>query len=98
MSKHTPSPWKAEGWENIVVNSVNGNTLVACPGDGPNTPLEEIKANARLIAAAPELLEALRAMRLSFKDLPREYIENWKDRVGAIHKAEVAIHKAETGV
>jgi hypothetical protein len=70
MNKHTPGPWFAEAndsyWE---VNPMNGgddgipfsvaNVCCSSPGyrDGG---LQE--ANARLIAAAPELLEALREL------------------------------------
>ena len=52
MSK---KPYKAEGWENIVVNNADGNTLCLFPGG----TLEEAKANAALFAAAPDLLDAL---------------------------------------
>lgn len=64
--KHTPGPWRAEGWKNTVVNSAKGNTIVISPGgDGGDNGvgIEEIQANARLIAAAPELLETLEFCR-----------------------------------
>lgn len=54
---HTPGPWKTEGWKGLIVNSKVG-TIVAMPGASNRAPLEEHQANARLIAAAPELLAA----------------------------------------
>jgi hypothetical protein len=57
--KHTPGPWDAvdkrpDGFTGYSVFS--GNQFVAYVGDSDRvTPVE---ANARLIAAAPELLEA----------------------------------------
>ena len=56
VNKHTKGPWKAEGWSGIVVNSQAGHTIVACPCGSPAAELGEIQANAKLIAAAPELL------------------------------------------
>ena len=57
---HTPGPWKhGEGVCNHKVYSVaqpEKDEIVRCYGDTP----EEAEANVRLIAAAPELLEALR--------------------------------------
>lgn len=57
---HTPGPWKAEGWESVVVNDANGNTLVLMPG--ASYGLAAVKANAALIAAAPDLLAACKAV------------------------------------
>jgi hypothetical protein len=53
------SPWVATGWENIIVNTIDGNTIVLAPTPRNCASLAEIKAFAALIAAAPELLEAL---------------------------------------
>lgn len=63
MSEHTPGPWRISGYnenmgypEPVIAGMVNGRTAyvavcIECQGmDG---------ANARLIAAAPELLDAL---------------------------------------
>lgn len=62
MSKHTPGPWHAEtlaGREGWRVTSTKGS--VALLPDGETTgPRYEQDANAALIAAAPEMLEALK--------------------------------------
>jgi len=55
MSKHTKGPWSVQGDTYVTVNSL---IITHCKQAG-NTTLEEAQANARLIAAAPELLEAL---------------------------------------
>ncbi len=56
-TKHTPGPWKQEG-NNIVADYTATCGVVASVSAMPNK--WETEANARLIAAAPELLEALR--------------------------------------
>ena len=63
-TKHTPGPWKSEGYG--IWSSVGGeNRRVACTeydrGEGPYKVKTEQEAvsNARLIAAAPDLLAAL---------------------------------------
>jgi hypothetical protein len=61
MNKHTPGPWKIgapppNGEQTIGTQQ---GLMVAVATTGANTPTE---ANARLIAAAPELLEALREL------------------------------------
>ena len=58
MSKHTPGPWRVvDSWNDHMVESQNGEEIIW--QDGPhNTPTIN-EANARLIAAAPDLLDAL---------------------------------------
>ncbi len=65
MSKHTPGKWIAEycgEYWNVVLEGAEGfgREIVGCEGlyrcDGSD------EANARLIAAAPELLEALQRL------------------------------------
>lgn len=66
--KYTPGPWtvhsKVDGLEGIGIHSANGGYIYVAtihgPGSRGNIPSE---ANARLIAAAPELLEALFKIR-----------------------------------
>lgn len=62
MSAHTPGPWRIGGTEKRVIFADNGDVVarIACYGEQSETPEAE-KANARLIAAAPELLGALRS-------------------------------------
>lgn len=61
MSKHTPGPWFAQAGYLTIYNLSDGNVGTTCaiakvlrdqPGD------DEAEANARLIAAAPELYDA----------------------------------------
>ena len=70
MSKHTPGPWDvSHGYDGSIsvdtVNHVRLNLTTACKvvvADICNHEMAESfssEANARLIAAAPELLEAL---------------------------------------
>lgn len=63
MSKHTPGPWFANG-EFIGTIESDSQTVayVSSHRNRKLRPLDEEAANARLIAAGPELLEALRAL------------------------------------
>lgn len=70
MSKHTPGPWAvwptADSMIDVAVGPAVGGVavcqIVTADGRGINTAeaMERGNANARLIAAAPELLAALR--------------------------------------
>ena len=53
MSQHTVGPWKAFG---PIIRSASG------PRIGKVEPINKWEANARLIAAAPELLKAAQAL------------------------------------
>lgn len=58
--KSTPGPWTAEknGGKGAWIKGANGEwSAMACGTDDENAD-----ANARLIAAAPDLLEALKVM------------------------------------
>ena len=67
---HTPGPWSAD-WGYIVAPDVTGKhvdlyvaTIAEEDEDGRVVPEHERDANARLIAAAPDLLAALRGVVL----------------------------------
>lgn len=51
-------PWTASGFEDVVVNNCKGHTIALHPGES----LAEAKRAAKLMAAAPDLLNALVAM------------------------------------
>ena len=55
MNKHTPGPWKVTRWVDKRVSVDSGTHTIATLHDSSN----ETKANAQLIAAAPDLLAAL---------------------------------------
>lgn len=71
MSKHTPGPWKLQNEtiyaldENGVVNRFSVSVQEGYVRSSRNymhnvrTPKAELQANARLIAAAPDMLKAL---------------------------------------
>ncbi|AVH89984.1 hypothetical protein AL480_03720 [Stenotrophomonas maltophilia] len=76
MSKHTPGPWAYQEDSDAYTHIVRG------PGNRficqlAQTTSAEIEANARLIAAAPELLAIVaRALR----DGEQSHFEDWLER------------------
>lgn len=61
--QHTPGPWKAYPIEmnhGLPYTPVAANTLLAKVYSEAFGDYEQSEANARLVAAAPDLLEALR--------------------------------------
>ena len=91
-TKHTPGPWnideKLEGQTCITSKQHDSfaEPIICRVFDSSHVPLHEQEANARLIAAAPELLEALLAL------LPGAEAMGW-----STEKARVAINKATQG-
>lgn len=97
MSKHTPGPWYVvdRNWELSTVFSSSGDEIARCliapeADDDIGEKFERIKeANARLIAASPDLLQAL----IDTLDA----LECWTGSDVRIGQARAAIAKA-TGV
>jgi len=90
---HTPGPWAVRQWHDNI-SDTTGFTVVG--PDGAMLPesemsgdIEEAEANATLKAAAPELLEALRALELLFAPLARDSTQK-----GWIYTARDVIAKA----
>ncbi len=65
-TKHTPGPWRTEreGFSTVYVEArIDGGLIQEVAACGPTEAgLEQQEANASLIAAAPDLLEALKEM------------------------------------
>ena len=57
--KYTPGPWAAIGTD---VKTPGPRSRILCWTGLPEIALDEARANARLIAAAPDLLAALQAL------------------------------------
>ena len=80
--KHTPRPWKIEG-RSILGRCFTGTYCNICDKVRGGSP-EQAEANARLIAAAPELLEALREV-VALSDRKHDA---WDKAKAAIAKTE----------
>lgn len=111
MSKHTPGPWIAHV---SMVDPESGNEVMLIRSENPlrgivHFELEgrpEDEANARLIAAAPELLERSRSL-VAFAKLQHSIVEQFIKSTGGpplnvpstgpkdIFEMEKAIAKAE---
>ena len=85
-TQHTPGPWSVNFKKFDEVTASNGAIVASC---NKLTGLVNLQANARLIAAAPDLLEALKGLVAWADDLRRE------DPVEDLRKARAAISKAE---
>lgn len=89
-SKHTPGPWKThdnigrKGELGIIADVAP--CIIAIMGNAKEWP-REAEANARLIAAAPDLLKACKKILAEIKE---HKSLNWS-------KLEAAISKAEKG-
>ena len=62
---HTPGPWAAIGTD---VKTPGPRSRILCWTGQPEVQMGEARANAQLIAAAPDLLAALRAMLAKHDD------------------------------
>jgi len=101
MNKHTPGPWEVTDLRHsIVVRTESPNKTkygasryAAIGGFDRSDPdqLSEALANARLIAAAPDLLEALELMLDRFRDTEGSHGQ-WEEE--ATENARAAIAKA----
>lgn len=102
MNKHTPGPWRATNFSSVV-----GCPITAQPDKTKNTVViagvhgaagddyrAEVEANARLIAAAPDMAEALRKAAAQFRLYERLHAAkgtpdgNEKARTNAVMAAE----------
>ena len=97
MTKHTAGPWAAEFGEAYKVRAQQDGGLVAILfhlkgqfGMSGRRDGDEVAANARLIAAAPELFEALKEMIHQFDQFNVNEFE-----ARAIKDARAAIANAE---
>lgn len=57
--KHTPGPWKVKNGSYCTIIEAETGKRIGAAWSDPDTPLVEAIENARLFAAAPELLNML---------------------------------------
>lgn len=86
MSGHTPGPWSVEqnGFYKSAVTANKGLAHLTWKAGTDRMSREEIEANARLIAAAPDLLMALENLENDAGQIPDHA---WKIVKAAIAKA-----------
>jgi hypothetical protein len=85
MTKHTPGPWSAIGAD--VKTAGPASRIICWAGIQSDVALDEVRANARLIAAAPDMLNALLDV-LEYWDDPDMSMSELKERVrDAVAKA-----------
>ena len=106
-AKHTPGPWIVDDWQYSVPGRehvptiVNGRDAVAeaCPlwHEVGEDREPERKANAALIAAAPDLVEALESVRSNMQAIS-ETNRKWTVNDQRVYEiVETAIVKAQGG-
>ena len=99
--KHTKGPWEDVnlGSDNIWIIDESGNYIAETIGADEEGRYikddEEREANAHLIAAAPELLEACNTILNRFGGHVRDYEEMTAGQKLAIERTVEAIRKAE---
>lgn len=100
MSEHTPGPWRAEPRDgpNWRVHSEDYGTIAYLADPYHAAPKGEIEANARLMASAPDLLEAAKTANAFLRWLAQEGkcgdMDGW---CVAQQEVSAAIAKAEGG-
>jgi hypothetical protein len=92
-TKHTPGPWEAFGPVKFTVYGGDPKVRIAVIDYCTGAPTDEHDANGRLIAAAPDLLAALRLAQ----EAMRAPLDDWKGEIErkALDAARAAIAKAE---
>ena len=95
MSKHTPGPWEFRK-DGYVYSVATGERVCSPHSTLPESRkvsdhIKDLKQNARLIAAAPDLLEALKSLENDFGCRGDGWPDpRWNAARAAIAKAEGA--------
>ena len=101
--KHTPGPWREEDGRYVYGASPCNHCIVDTMAAPMIESDEEAQANARLIAAAPDLLEACVCLHDALKDIinaadngnPYNVTELQDEFLSICNKGWLAIQKAQ---
>lgn len=97
MNKHTPGPWKIGWWKHSFESHhgasirLGNGFIIAGVFSGKRDWLQKdrkAEANARLIAAAPDLYEALKRIAKAFEDDSRDVLIMYQIAMLAIQQVE----------
>jgi len=95
---HTPGPWREHSHRQIGPDAGIVCEVWSAIGETDADRIAQADANARLIAAAPDLLEALQEMVAgdaeAIEDAKRLGVPFPDEMLAAYHKARAAIAKA----
>jgi hypothetical protein len=83
MSKHTPGPWTVEEYGDdetpaLVIHKDSESRICFMATPGSHGDPAKIEADARLIAAAPDMYEALKAIVAENDDYRSGLPEEWE--------------------
>jgi hypothetical protein len=93
QAKHTPGPWRLSNELDTQVEAVaSGNFIASCDGGGEDGEYETDLANARLCAAAPDLLAAAKRALNVLKACG--YTTGGTKRPTVLDALSAAIHRA----
>jgi hypothetical protein len=93
QATHTPAPWLCSGTSVSNPQANRPNAIICDVSGWGNRDAAEQIANARLIAAAPDLLAALENLTVLFDRMDRSGATNkaaYNDAIAAINKAKGA--------
>ncbi len=95
-TKHTPAPWIVKNdYTRDVIGIPNDDTVTICEtGSWSRESKEEMHANSKLIASAPELLEAVIATQAFFDDMPKGQFGKLVLDVGLMNDMFIALAKS----
>ena len=99
MTKHTPGPWSSNGSTITKSNGLRVRVMspTAAAPEAWSDIVKTLHADARLIAAAPELLEACKEMLEAYAPHAMDTVEKFGPDAlhSAVKLAQQAIKKAE---
>ena len=92
--KHTPGPWQyaLEDGTTAFITEADGSTIICIRTTENTTGHRHLAANVRLIASAPDLLDALAYCRAKIAYMQSH--GEWYSPGRAIEKADAAIFRA----
>lgn len=94
-AQHTPGPWIWQHWPDGVDAVAQASTLGTIATIQSGAFADEDQANARLIAAAPDLLEACKKL-IEWDDREKDHAIDFWARVGLCKEAFEAMRAAVT--
>ena len=92
-AQHTPGPWETKG---TAGHETHGQSAVYCDDGKDIAIVYDGDANARLIAAAPELLAALKLAASALDASAALRRPGWEEELVIVREARAAIAKATT--